>query len=32
MTFEEQSQKIASLEKENQELRERIAELELTVR
>ena len=28
MTFEEQAQKIASLEKENQELRERIAELE----
>ena len=28
MTFEEQAQKIASLEKENQELRERIGELE----
>ncbi len=28
MTFEEQAQKIASLEKENQKLRERIAELE----
>ena len=28
MTFEEQEQKIASLERENQELRERIAELE----
>ena len=28
MTFEEQAQKIASLEKENQELRERIADLE----
>ena len=28
MTFEEQAKRIASLEKENQELRERIAELE----
>lgn len=31
MTFEEQAQKIASLEKENQELRERIAELEMSL-